>query len=355
MTKIKIWTPRLSEVNGQNIVTSVAVETFGDDAEVTEFRSGLVRSLESGILSVWFFFNGVFGVRDEKIYIVVSRSGFGFLRDIPCLMLGLLGRRVFCHSHGSDIVSLFNRRILGRLARLLYRNVCLIVPSAHVVDDLKHHGLQNIRVCENFYPTSNFDRFSFLENTNEGNRSAYKILWNSNILASKGFFEVCDAVVALRKRNYPVMMTVLGEATSDAEMSKYQVLQRLKRYSQADCIKYVGSVTNVEVEKEIIASDLVALPSTYASECQPLAIISAMVLNKMVMVTPTPALKETTRGYEKVAFVRRDPVSIGDKIESLLAEYRSTKIDKITRNKRAAKRFSEKKFKSNIREIIYEN
>ena len=144
-------------------------------------------------------------------------------------------------SHGSDLVSLLRHRVFGCFFSFLYRRCVVVVPSAHVVSELEACGLSNLVVCENFVINGSIAEFEKKSRQIKKVRSDnFKILWNSNILSSKGIFDLCQAVVLLAQKYPQINLEILGKPIADEEMPINTVRKEIKKYSSYECIKFVG-------------------------------------------------------------------------------------------------------------------
>ena len=351
--KIHIWTPSLSENNGQNIVTRALVDLLHDNCIVTQYPSGILGLVGSFFCSLTYLIRNLVLKSDAIIFLIVSRSIAGGLRDLPCLLLAIFNKNVICHVHGSDLVSLLRHRVFGCFFSFLYRRCVVVVPSAHVVSELEACGLSNLVVCENFVINGSIAEFEKKSRQIKKVRSDnFKILWNSNILSSKGIFDLCQAVVLLAQKYPQINLEILGKPIADEEMPINTVRKEIKKYSSYECIKFVGVLSESETFSYLEDADIVALISTYKSECQPLAVISAMALNKKILVTNTPALRETTKNYPNVYFVDRELKSIIKALEVFIVNTNNRIAQDISVNYEVLNRFSQLRFEKEISEII---
>ena len=101
------------------------------------YKPGLNIFLIVYLYKLMFFYLYVLFKKNKFIYLVCSRSFFGFLRDVPVLILSKLGFRLIIHVHGSDFINLFENKFIREIAKNLYRNCEIIVPSKHMLDILK--------------------------------------------------------------------------------------------------------------------------------------------------------------------------------------------------------------------------
>lgn len=350
---VAIWSADWHGTNGQAIVTRHVVEgvkfvnwTFAN------YRVGHGRALSSVLRATLIIWWALLYDQVQVVYLVCSRSTFGFFRDFPALGAVLLRRRVVIHCHGSDIIDLLSCRKVSFLARLIYKRCEIVVPAKHLVADLKQLGILRINMCENFivqHPKTTID-----PTLQSGNKLL--VVWNSNIMSSKGFFDTARAVELAFARGVTIKLLSLGEPLSDNEMSAAEVRQRLSALLDADWFDYRGTVSADEAIAYTAKADVVVLPSRYSSECQPLSLIQAMCYGVDVIVADTAALRDTVRDYP--ALILNNPTS--ENISNALERLQMQKADNNNDTKekrqiaalRAQARFSKERFDRQMFEIL---
>ncbi len=324
MTQIPviIWTAAFDEQNGQAIVTRRVFKSQNVRwLECVYRKGGGGGAVIAYLLTISRLLIYVISHWRAPIYAVASRSNIGFLRDVPVLAMSLFGRKVICHFHGSDVLILLSESRFSRLARLLYRNCVLVVPSTHLVEPMAEMTGAEIIVCEN---PATLSEATLKE---DGGTEACKfpvLIWNSNMLSSKGFVDVLLAIAEINATEHKLDFWALGQPLSDHEMSCDEISSQLARFSDEPWFYLIGAVPADEAIKLTSRSDIVALPSRYRSECQPLAVIQAMCMGKAIVVSPLPALKATLKDYP--AFFTGDPtlggvtVAILDAVSSIASK-----------------------------------
>lgn len=348
-----LWSSDYSAITGQAMVTARAASLL-HRAGCREF---LYRGTGLSMLRTWFWaaaslwWSSGLG-RVKTLYLVCSRSNFGLLRDLPAYVLGWFGVRVVVHVHGSDIVDLIQRRGIGWLAHRLLRRCELILPSHHLVGPLESSGVSRLQVCENFAvdPRPGTQRGGW-STPNTRDRDKLSVLWNSNIMASKGFFVVADAIAAMHDDGCPVKLVALGSAMADNLMPIDEVLQKLNALKRAPWFEFRGSVDRTASMRALDDADVVCLPSTYSSECQPLAVIETMCAARRLIVAKTPALLATVADYpcEVVSVVNAD--SVRKALNQLAASPPSPAALDAAAAK-ARRRFSAERFDSELSVIL---
>lgn len=342
---LAVWTPDLDSANGQNIVTRRVVSCHAKQiSRVYEYTSG-GRSIAATIWMSLSLFLAVLRGRHDGVYVVCSRSSFGFLRDALPLFTSRLGARVIVHVHGSDFPDLLERGAVGHLARWLYASCEVIVPSHHLLEPLAHYAFRRLSVCENFADAGH-------DCSHSGRRVAnvsLVVLWNSNIMASKGIEELVQGIRLLRQEGASIRLILLGKAIGDSEQTTAGIQRYLKELRQKPWINVKGVVPPEDVPRLIYESDVIALPSTYSSECQPLAVIQGMLAGRTLLVSDTPAMRATVGNYP-AEFVQRNPRSIAQALRPLVRNHPGP-VD-FEAASHARDRFSTERFDSCIRRAL---
>lgn len=310
-SSIIVWSSDWTQTTGQAIVTRRVVEC---QIRIDWIPACYGRGLQSvvGIFrAAARTYSALLARRASTVYVVGSRSLLGFLRDVPALATSLTGARVVVHIHGSDLEGLLSTSPLALLARVLYERCEIIVPSTHLVDDLQRVTHAPIHLCENFVPM-------MLENL-APHRAVAKdgplIVWNSNIMASKGFFDLAEAVRIALPEVPGLQMVSLGAPMGDVEMTSRDAKIALEQLCCEPWFTYFGSVSPEEAYRRVAAADFYVFPSRH--ECQPLALVQAMCLGRPIIVNDTPALRATLGDYPAVLLPAPDPRSLAKAIQVL--------------------------------------
>ena len=308
--RVLLWTACYDVENGQAIVTRRVVERQAGVRWIKAIYEpgGGFAALKALLIAIRAFLL-ILLYRPDAIYAVCSRSTAGFLRDVPVLCASLLGLRVVVHVHGSDLPDLLQRFGIGALARALYHRCEILVPSAHLIPTLKKLGCKRITLCENFIvePSSPIA-------LPEYDHGTIKLLWNSNLMASKGIRECVAGARMVHAKGAKIKLTVLGKPLTDKEASATEMAEFVKGLAAESWIDVVGVVSAEHARRLIQEHDAILLPSR--NDCQPLAIIEAMAAAREVVIRDTPALRATVGSYP-ANVVAGDAQSIASAIEHL--------------------------------------
>lgn len=343
---IALWSGDFCKLNGQAMVTSRVVAALSDVPLRKYIYHGGFASIVNVIINSiglwWDLTRGKLSV----LYLVCSRSGIGFVRDIPALLVTFPGVRVVVHVHGSDIVGLLSGRWYSWLARALYRRCELVVPSQHLVDAVSNLMSTKCTLCENFVVSGG----PTVEGLKRARKGHLRVLWNSNVISSKGFFDVASAVGRLHASGHRIEMTAVGIPLGDTEMNKAEAVEKLEEFCSYEWLTYLGRQDEGVVAKLLSESDVVCLPSRYPSECQPLAVIQAMCSGKAIVVSDTPALRSTVGDYPASIV----PVGSLGELVVALREFCEGELPPVSKEVQslARMRFSAERFDWEMRSIL---
>ena len=285
--KILIWSCDYSYENGQNIVTRrVTDKILPAVIQIKLIYKAVWRGI-FGVFILWI--KSLFYIRQCKhIYCVISRSPSGFIRDLPILLLAFYTKKnLICHSHGSDLPILFKTRFIGLLAKKLCKYSTLVVPSRHTECEIRDLGLDQVVLIENFFepPDALMDKDEKV------------IIWNSNLLASKGILEFLDLAKFSKSRKLGYKFQIFVLPVTDANMSADAVMQQVMKSVEDRFVTYEGAVPLDEMLIRCMQAEAIILFSHYKSECQPLAVIQTMCFGCKLILSDTLAMRTTVGAY----------------------------------------------------------
>lgn len=352
--RILVFTSEYNAENGQAVVTRRVVKNvLPDTNQIAPFvyAAGLsFGGLASWVVASLGLFRALVFLPSDVVYVVCARSTLGFLRDLPGLIPAFLGKRVVVHCHGSDFRQLLSERRISRLVQFVYRRCEVIVPCRHLAEEIRGFAKQT-HVCENFYADDAVADTEFNNDT-----LSLRVLWNSNIMASKGYFDVVAAVKTAAQSGCPISILCFGKILSDEEMSARAVERAMSKYADSDWYTHLGLVSHAVAVRSVQSCDVVALPSRYSSEMQPLAIIEAMCAGKNVIVSESASLRATVADYPAEFVPAHDRHSLTKCLEKLSHEKSRDPKRFATKNtaaaERAKARFSAARFEAEMKEIL---
>jgi len=349
--EIALWSGDYGLPTGQAMVTEHVVSGGpGSSWREHVYRGVGWRSFSSWLRASFGLWRDIARGRVKTLYLVCSRSDAGFVRDIPALLAARAGVRTIIHAHGSDIVDLLARRRVSPLARKLYAHCEIVVPSEHLLEPLEDVMGCSPHLCENYQQASPTPKDA------SSNSNELVVCWNSNVLASKGFFDLADGIALARDGGLQVRLVSMGQAMADAEMGREEVCCHLETLRSQDWFDHRGPLDPSACNAVVSEADVVALPSRYSSECQPLAVIQAMCAGKAIIAADTPALRATLCGYPAHFVPVGSPEAIATVLQALLDQKLKNPLAFPAECEAAAetarKRFSVERFDREMRSIL---
>ena len=289
------------------------------------------RSVET--LRPLVLFVGGLIARYRRVYITISRSRAGFMRDMVMVwMARLWSCRIVVHVHGGNYDGFY--RTQPRIWRFLIRHTLrrthrIVVLSERLrgMFDFDPTLKERIAVVPNGLP--------FLLNTvTQGRRlrrdRPVRLLFLSNLIQSKGYLDVLKAVAILRKTTaIPLEAVFAGRFLSfpdDPEpMSPKGAEAKFHEYVAAndleDIVRYLGPVVGEAKRRVLETSDFFLLPTGNFFEGQPISIIEAMAYGCVVISTDYRAIPDMLIDGATGTFVEYSrPDRIADAVRRIVME-----------------------------------
>lgn len=267
------------------------------------------------------------------VYQTIAQSRMGFLRDLGFFATGrLLGARFVWHLHGGNYGGFYEqqspsfRRIIRFVLRRIDR-VIVLGETLRSMFDFVPELETRIRVVPNAIPpfvqvSPGPKRFS----ASEGR--PFHLLFLSNLIESKGFFTLLEAVKILKDDcPFAVHADFCGhfftnqsddiEVTS-AEQAAELFRTRVETWGIGTLVTYHGAVSGREKEARFAEADAFVLPTRYDNEGQPISIIEAMAHGIPVLSTDYRAIPDLLTDGETGYFVdANDARSIANRVVAL--------------------------------------
>ena len=269
----------------------------------------------------------------RHVYITVSRSRVGFIRDMVMIWIAwLCGCRVVVHVRGGNYDVFYRtqpQRWQFLIRHTLRRTRCIIVLSERLRDMFAFDSTLRGRVAvvPNGLPFA-------LNASPRGRRldqgRPVRLLFLSNLIQSKGYFDVLKAGAILRKTMGIQSEVVfaghfLSSPDDPVPMSPEQAEARFHEHVAANDLtgvaRYVGPVTGKAKRRLLEASDFFLLPTRYFTEGQPVSIIEAMAHGCVVISTDYRAIPDMV--IDRITGVLIEPGRpdrIADAVRQIVAE-----------------------------------
>lgn len=265
-------------------------------------RMSWARSAEMlGVL--WRFLAGLVE-RHRRVYIIISQSRAGFVRDMLMVWsASLVGCDVVVHVRGGNYDGFYGQqsRLWRFLIRATLRRTRRIIALSERLRGMYRFDpvvRERVVVVPNGPPTALPGKARVWAPA--VNRTV-RLLYLSNLIQSKGYADVLQAAAMLwREGALQFELVFAGRfmrsaddkvALSSAEAER-QLLARIKAEGLTEVVRYAGPVSGAAKWRLLEASDFLLLPTNYRHEGQPVSIIEAMAHGCVVIATDFRAIPD---------------------------------------------------------------
>jgi glycosyltransferase involved in cell wall biosynthesis len=225
--------------------------------------------------------------RPDLVYIPVSRDRLGFLRDALFLLpTRLSGRRLIVHLHSRDFQGFFNSEPIWM--RLLIRACLSKSVHAIVLAENRRNDFGSLVEPDHIHVVPN-GVLDIGEGPEEA-RDTTMVLHIATLRPEKGTFAVLEAAHALHEILPNLRVVIAGDwyhADSRSEAHRY-----VDRENLGDVVCFAGVVEGARKDALLRKAAVMAFPTAYAYESQPLVLLEALAAGTPVVTTALGAIPE---------------------------------------------------------------
>ena len=265
-------------------------------------RMSVARGVE--MLGVLCRFLAGLAERNRRVYIIISQSRAGFVRDMLMVWsAALVGCSVVVHLRGGNYDGFYHGqpRLWRFLIRATLRRTHRIVALSERLRGMYQFDrrvLERVVVVPNGQPAALPGKARVWA---PAAGRTVRLLYLSNLIQSKGYAHVLQAATMLHRQSALRFELVFAgrflpsvddeEALSPVEAER-RFLTRIEAKGLAGVVRYVGPVQGRAKWRLLEASDFLLLPTKYLHEGQPVAIIEAMAHGCVVVATDFRAIPD---------------------------------------------------------------
>jgi glycosyltransferase involved in cell wall biosynthesis len=188
------------------------------------------------------------------------------------------------HLHGADLGQTVGRKKFRLVFGFVWKSVTdIILPSKGMADQLLGLPKRNVHVVPNFSEKIASHAVVDQKATSVSG-GELNILYLSNILYSKGFSFLMDGVGDLRRKGVKARLILAGSPMGDAEMTSHMA-ERILVSKLGDGIQYAGRLVGDEKWDALKKAHVIALPTFYPIEAQPVSLIEGMAFGAIPLTT----------------------------------------------------------------------
>lgn len=250
-----------------NLSTSRKMDEIGKNSPVK-----MIRVLIALIKEFWLLLTH----RYNLCYLAITCHGKGFLKDVPfALMCKIFGGEIVIHQHNKGMSRDVGSWPYKLLIPLVYKNAKVILLSQRLYPDISSVvSVKNVIICPNGIDGRVMKRA-------QCSKSEPRLLFVSNLMRSKGVYELLDSIKLLKERGYKFVCDIVGGETS--EISERQLQSETEKRNIKDVTIYHGEKYGIEKERLFVTADIFIHPTL--DDCFPLVLLEAMKYGLPIVTT----------------------------------------------------------------------
>jgi glycosyltransferase involved in cell wall biosynthesis len=321
-------------INGQSLVTKsvfdilVQAEYNVEFLPLTNLNHGnsffLILDKLKFYLKIIFKFlkKTIFG--NYVIYLNGARSIGGTFRNIPFLVISkILRNKIILHFHCGDIDDFLNSQ--NKLVRFFLLLAYKLPDKLIILSPTLSKNFSRLKNNDNLVIIENGINSPFAKPKIIKESESVKILYLSNLILSKGYFDVLVAMDHLvNKLSFKnIECNFCGEFLTSYDDPELNSIEKMKKDFHAyinqnnlgNHVNYKAQILDEEKYNILNDSHILVLPTNYSTEAQPLSIIEAISRGNVIISTNFRAIPDIVINHYNGKFVAfGDALSIAHNI-----------------------------------------
>lgn len=327
---VLFYCPFPPPATGQRVASLTFADLIADDADVRRlpvvapslpgrglrFLAGRAKSHARGL---WALRRVHRQMPEATVYFCPASSPRGVLRDLAMLAaLGGRARRLVGHLNAGDYPALWRspatrwmaQQVLGALDALIVPSETQAGPLRPLAEGLPIHVVPNIPDDDVRLDDEGLARAW----TFRAQPGPLRVLFASHFIPSKGYLVLLEA---LARVTTPVRATFVGEWGAASDRRAF--LGRARELGVLDRVTLLPPVSGRPDIRDLLGQHhVVALPTWYPNEAQPLTLLEGMANGCVPVSTPHAAIPEYVRHAETGLLVPvRDPLGLASALDRL--------------------------------------
>ncbi|MCC6817013.1 MAG: glycosyltransferase family 4 protein [Saprospiraceae bacterium] len=273
--------------------------------------------------AIWGYFKVFSKYNIRVVYIAGSRSAMGALKDIVLISLAKYKRaRIVLHIHAArfdlflDSLPFFIKKLYIRS----YQNVDVFIAllPKMISEYSQFLPKSKVQIVGNFYDPI-MDSFT-LTNVSSFSEKEFTISYYSNLLFSKGIFDLLESFKEISKKFPYVKLQIAGSIGSDHFIGASELKVKFDTYLVDAKIEYVGMLKGYQKIEFLQKSHCCVLPTFHFTEAFPISLIEAMRCGNAIIVTDINYLSDLVSSQSGFVVPIRNIQSISNAIEKLICD-----------------------------------
>lgn len=236
-------------------------------------------------------FNKLLFSKADLVYIPISQTTIGFLRDVPFIILSKLFRKkVVLHLRGGYFKEFYNSS--GRIMKYIIRKTLSKSDRMIVLGECLKPLFDGLIPGDKLSVVPNGADMSFnVRRPDASEKEYFKILFLSNLIESKGFKDVLHSVGKVSAEHDNVRYVFAGDWRRNED--KLECEDYINRENIHDYVEFVGTTTGKQKIELFQDADIFVFPTYYPMEGHPWVIVEALAAGLPIITTDQGCIKES--------------------------------------------------------------
>jgi len=298
------------------------------------------------LLIFYKLFNSLVFKRPDFCYFALSTTGIAFYKDfIFIFLIKIFRKKIVYHLHNKGVREFVKKNKINKyLYKYIFKNDKVILLSHLLYNDISEFVKEDkILICPNGIP----DNFKIKNNYNN---EIPVILFVSNLIKSKGVFDLLSACEILKKRSIKFKCKIIW---NEGDIDKSSLLNHIYSLNIHDYVEYLGPKYGNDKYFFYNTSDIFVLPTFYKNECLPIVLIEAMQFSLPVISTFEGGIPDLIIDNKNGFLIKQNEIiALADRIEFLI-NYPKVSIEMgIEGRKHFLNYYTDKHFEYNLFNIL---
>lgn len=289
-------------------------------------KFNLIKLIDNFFLTIQYLIILILNPKTQ-VYINTAQSKVGFVRNVIFIYLAkLFNRRVIGHQFGANYEKFYNMQssLLKKIIKkTIEKTDIFIVEGDFTKNQMKFVDNYENKIVSipNGLPEK-IDFKNIVPKQIKANETI-KLLYLSNLIESKGFWDVLEAANILKNKHQIDLKIVFAgkflrdiddTVAEDAEKARELFFEKLQKYNLHDVFEYHEGLYSEEKAKAFIEANFFILPSYYCNEGQPVSVLEAIAYGCVPIVTEYRLIPSMVNERNGFYVQKKSPDQIVEKI-----------------------------------------
>ena len=315
--------------------------------DLNDIGKGGIKKLFDFIKQLICIWKAVRKVNPQLCYVTPNAKGGAFYKDfIVIMLLKIMKQKIIIHYHNKGVATRQNKILDNFLYRQFFKNLKVILLAEVLYEDIKKYvPRKDVFFCPNGIPDVK-DTIIYKKH----NHTKAQILFLSNMIASKGVWELVKACSLLKESGVDFKCHFVGK-WNDITEKEFNIKihqQKLEDYIIAHGAKY--GKDKIQFFQN---TDIFVFPTYYPNECFPIVLLEAMQQGLPCISTNEGGIPNIIdQGKTGFVIEKNDPQQIADKINYLINHQEVCKQMGENGYKKYQKEFTLNTFENRLKDIL---